>query len=72
MTPKGDNSDSELSSLLARLSRAGRPLRTCSSSATKYTDGDFTNSDNETDFTKVQEENQIDLNPMHLGRLPVE
>ena len=52
MSPKGDNSDSELSSLPARLSCVGGQLRTCSITATKYTDGDFTDSDNEIEFTK--------------------
>ena len=52
MSPKGDNSDLESPSLPARQSRAGRPVRKCSITATKYIDGDSTDSDNEIDFTK--------------------
>ena len=51
-TPKGDNIDSDLTKSPVCLSCAGRPLRTCSSSATKYTDGDITDSDYDSDFIK--------------------
>ena len=52
MSPKGDNSNAESPSLPARQSRAGRPVRKCTSTVTKYTDGDYIDSDNDIDFTK--------------------
>ena len=50
--PKGDNIDSDLTKSPVRLSHAGRPLRTCSNSTSKYAVGDITDSDYESDFMK--------------------
>ena len=50
--PKGDNIVPNLTKSPICLSRAGRPIRTCSTSALKHVDGDSTDSDYELDFGK--------------------
>ena len=52
IAPEGDNIVPNLTKSPIHLSRAGRPLRTCSTSALKHADGDFMDSDYESDFMK--------------------